>query len=92
VSQRIDFVRSSLPSSEQLILETVEETIHGVVLRVRAKHLPLSRKQLIEGYGNDFRENGPFETWQTIFSKCVFQTTLVFNGLAFFVPANILIY
>jgi hypothetical protein len=40
VSQRIDFVRSSLPSSEQLILETVEETINGVVLRVRAKHLP----------------------------------------------------
>jgi hypothetical protein len=37
VSQRIDFVRSSLPSSEQLILETVEETTHGVVLRVRAK-------------------------------------------------------
>jgi hypothetical protein len=24
----------------QLILETVEETTHGVVLRVRAKHLP----------------------------------------------------
>ena len=40
MSQRIDFVRSSLPSSEQLILETVEETTHGVVLRVRAKHLP----------------------------------------------------
>jgi hypothetical protein len=40
VSQRIDFVRSSLPSPEQLILETVEETINGVVLRVRAKHLP----------------------------------------------------
>ena len=37
MSQRIDFVRSSLPSSEQLILETVEETTHGVVLRVRAK-------------------------------------------------------
>ena len=40
MSQRIDFVRNSLPSSEQLILETVEETTHGVVLRVRAKHLP----------------------------------------------------
>jgi hypothetical protein len=40
VSQRIDFVWSSLPSSEQLMLETVEETTHGVVLRVRAKHLP----------------------------------------------------
>ena len=40
MSQRIDFVRGSLPSSEQLILEAVEETTHGVVLRVRAKHLP----------------------------------------------------
>jgi hypothetical protein len=40
VSQRIDLVRSSLPSSEQLVLEAVEETTHGVVLRVRAKHLP----------------------------------------------------
>jgi hypothetical protein len=40
VSQSIDLVRSSLPSSEQIVLEAVEETIHGVVLRVRAKHLP----------------------------------------------------
>ena len=40
MSQRIDLVRSSLPPSEQLILEAVEETTHGVVLRVRAKHLP----------------------------------------------------
>jgi transposase len=40
MSQRLDLVRSSLPSSEQLILEGVEETTHGVVFRVRAKHLP----------------------------------------------------
>ena len=29
MSQRIDLIRSSLPSSEQLILESVEETIVG---------------------------------------------------------------
>jgi transposase len=40
VSQRVDLIRSSLPSSEQLILEAVEETTYGVVFRVRAKRLP----------------------------------------------------
>ncbi|HTF62135.1 MAG TPA: transposase family protein [Edaphobacter sp.] len=40
MSQRVDLVRSSLPSSEQLILEAVEETTDGIVFRARAKHLP----------------------------------------------------
>ena len=40
MSQAIDLVRSSLPSSEQLVLEAVEETTRGVVLQVRAKYLP----------------------------------------------------
>jgi transposase len=40
VSQGIDLVRKSLPSSEQLILEAVEETTDSIVFRVRAKHLP----------------------------------------------------
>jgi transposase len=40
MSQSLDLVRSSLPSSEELILEGAEETTHGVVFRVRARHLP----------------------------------------------------
>jgi transposase len=40
VSQRVDLVRSSLPSSEQLILEGVEETTDSIVFLARAKHLP----------------------------------------------------
>jgi transposase len=33
-------VRSSLPASQQLILEAVEETADGIVFRVRGKHTP----------------------------------------------------
>jgi hypothetical protein len=33
-------VRSSLPASQQLILEAVEETADGVVFRARGKHTP----------------------------------------------------
>jgi transposase len=40
MSQHVDPVRSSLPSPEQLILETVEVRTHGVVFRVRVKRLP----------------------------------------------------
>jgi transposase len=40
VSQGIDLVRKSLPSSKQLILEAVEQTADGIVFRVRAKRLP----------------------------------------------------
>jgi transposase len=38
MSQRIDLVRNSLPS--ELVLETVEETADGIVLRTFAKRLP----------------------------------------------------
>jgi hypothetical protein len=38
----VNLVRSSLPSSEQLVLEAVEETTHGVVLRVRQAPAALS--------------------------------------------------
>ena len=40
MSHSLDLVRRSLPSSEELILEATEETTHGIVLRVRARHLP----------------------------------------------------
>ena len=38
VGQHVDLVRSSLPASQQLILEAVEETADGIVFRVRGKH------------------------------------------------------
>jgi hypothetical protein len=40
VGQHIDLVRSSLPASQRLILEAVEETADGIVCRVRGKHTP----------------------------------------------------
>jgi len=40
MNQRIDLVRKSLPSSNELVLETVEETAEGIVLRARAKRPP----------------------------------------------------
>ena len=40
MSQRVDCVRTSLPSPEQLILDAVEETPDGTVLRARASRLP----------------------------------------------------
>src|SRR6202522_4435809 len=40
MSQRIDLVRNSLPSPDELILESVEETGDGIVFRVLAKRLP----------------------------------------------------
>jgi transposase len=40
VGQHVDLVRSSLPASQQLILEAVEETADGIVFRVCGKHTP----------------------------------------------------
>jgi transposase len=40
MSQRIDLVRNSLPSPDELILESVEETGDGIVFRALAKRLP----------------------------------------------------
>jgi transposase len=40
VGQHVDLVRSSLPASQQLILEAVEETADGIVFRVRGMHTP----------------------------------------------------
>jgi transposase len=40
MSQRVDLVRNSLPSSNELVLETVEETADGIVFRALARHLP----------------------------------------------------
>ena len=40
MSQRVDLVRNSLPSSKQLILKSVEQTTERIIFRVRAKHLP----------------------------------------------------
>jgi hypothetical protein len=42
MGQHVDLVRSSLPASQQLILEAVEETVDGIVFRVREAHAPLS--------------------------------------------------
>ena len=44
------------------------------------------------GMATILEKMGHLESWQTITSKCVFQTTLVFNGLGFLVPAKIPIY
>jgi hypothetical protein len=41
MSQRVDLVRNSLPSSNELVLETVEETADGIVLRAHTRHLPI---------------------------------------------------
>jgi len=38
--QRVDIVRNSLPSSNELVLETIEETADGIVFRALARRLP----------------------------------------------------
>jgi len=40
MSQRIDCVRTSLPSPDQLILDAVGKTPDGIVIRARASRLP----------------------------------------------------
>jgi len=40
MTQRVDLVRNSLPSSNELVLETVEETAGGIVFRALTKRLP----------------------------------------------------
>ena len=40
MNQRVDLVRNSLPSSNELVLETIEEAENGIVFRALTKHLP----------------------------------------------------
>src|SRR5450755_1365890 len=40
MSQRVDLIKNSLPSPDELILESVEETGDGIVFRALAKRLP----------------------------------------------------
>jgi transposase len=40
MSQGVDLIRNSLPSSNELVLETVEDTSGGIVFRVLSKRLP----------------------------------------------------
>jgi hypothetical protein len=40
VSQPIDIVRNSLPAPERLVLEGVEQTETGIIVRVRGKTAP----------------------------------------------------
>jgi len=40
MNQRVDLVRNSLPSSNELILETIEETDDGIVFGALTKRLP----------------------------------------------------
>ena len=41
MSQYIDAIRKSLPGSDHLILDGVEQTDRGIAVRVRARHLPV---------------------------------------------------
>jgi transposase len=40
MNQRVDLVRNSLPSSNELFLETIEDTEDGIVFRARTKRVP----------------------------------------------------